>query len=111
MPARRRKPPRPGSLTDLPPLKIIRSIVLLQVFYYVTAAVLLLFSALVAGQKFSLALIFDWRSVRADNTFGWTVGGVWALVGFIWYVPGLFYVFRRGLGLQKPTNANVTLAA
>ena len=85
MPPRRRKPPRAGALTELPPLKIIRSIVLLQLAYYVTAIVLILFTALVAGQKFSLNLIFDWKSIRGDNTIGWTLGLVWLLVGFIKY--------------------------
>lgn len=83
MPPRRRKPPRAGALTELPPLKIVRSILLLQTFYYVLAFVLILFTTLVLGQKFSVALIFDWRSVRGDNTIGWTVGVLWVLVGFI----------------------------
>jgi hypothetical protein len=67
-------------------LKIIRSIVLLQLAYYVTAIVLILFTALVAGQNFSLKLIFDWKTIRGDNTIGWTLGLVWLLVGFIGYV-------------------------
>ena len=86
MPPRRRKPPRAGALTELPPLKIIRSIILLQLAYYVTAIVLILFTALVAGQQVSLNLIFDWRSIRGDTTVGWTLGIVWLLVGFIMYV-------------------------
>ncbi len=85
MPPRRRKPPRAGALTELPPLKIIRSIFLLQISYYVAATVLILFTSLVAGQKLSLDLIFDWKSIRGDNTVGWTLGIVWLLVGFIRY--------------------------
>jgi hypothetical protein len=85
MPPRRRKPPRAGALTELPPLKIIRSIILLQLAYYVTAVILILFTALVAGQNFSLDLIFDWKSIRGDSTIGWTLGLVWLLVGFIRY--------------------------
>lgn len=87
MPPRRRKPPRAGALTELPPLKIIRSIILLQLFYYIAAFVLILFTTLVLGQTFTLALIFDWNSVRGDNTIGWTVGFLWVIVGFITYVP------------------------
>lgn len=83
MPPRRRRPPRAGALTELPPLRILRSIVLLQVAYYVEALLLLLFTVLVFGQTFSLSLVFDWTSVRGDNTLGWTVGIVWLLVGFI----------------------------
>ena len=86
MPPRRRKPPRAGALTELPPLKIIRSIFLLQVSYYTAATVLILFTSLVAGQRFSLNLIFDWKSIRGDNTVGWTLGIVWLLVGFIRYI-------------------------
>lgn len=80
MPSRRRKPPRAGALTDLPPLKIIRSIVLLQLFFYLIATTLIIFTTLVAGQRFDLGLIFDWRTVRGDNTVGWMLGIVWLLV-------------------------------
>lgn len=85
MPPRRRKPPRAGALSELPPLKIIRSIVLLQLSYYATAFVLILFTSLVLGQKFTLSLIFDWNSVRGDTTIGWTVGVLWVIDGFITY--------------------------
>lgn len=83
MPPRRRKPPRAGALTELPPLKIVRSILLLQVFYYAAASVLILFTTLVLGQKFSLGLVLDWHSVRGDNTVGWTVGFLWVIDGFL----------------------------
>ena len=83
MPPRRRKPPRAGALTELPPLKIVRSILLLQLFYYAAASVLILFTTLVLGQKFSLALVLDWHSVRGDTTVGWTVGFLWVVDGFL----------------------------
>lgn len=86
MPPRRRKPPRAGALTELPPLRIIRLIILLQLCYYATAFILILFTTLVLGQKFSLALVFDWKSVRGDNTIGWTIGFLWVVNGFIMYV-------------------------
>ena len=59
---------------------------LLQLAYYATATVLILFTVLVAGQPFSLGLILDWTSVRGDNTIGWMLGLVWLLVGFVRYV-------------------------
>jgi hypothetical protein len=96
MPGRRRKPPRAGALTELPPLKIIRSIILLQLAYYATATVLVVFTAVVLGQKFSLPLILDWRSVRGDNTIGWTIGFAWLLAGFITYIPNLDTCSRDG---------------
>jgi hypothetical protein len=83
MPPKRRRPPRPGALSDLPPLRIARSILLLQLSYYTTATLLILFTTLVLGQRFAPALILDWRSVRADNTLGWVVGICWVLTGFV----------------------------
>lgn len=85
MPPRRRKPPRAGALTDLPPLKITRSIILLQVSYYLIATILILFTTLVAGQQFSLALVLDWRTVRGDNTVGWMLGVAWLSVSILAY--------------------------
>lgn len=84
---RRRRPPRPGQLADLAPLKIFTQIVTLQVAYYVAAAILLVFSALVAGQTVNLDLLLSWRTIRADNTVGWTVALVWLMDSVIWYVP------------------------
>ncbi|KAH0835311.1 hypothetical protein AYO21_01533 [Fonsecaea monophora] len=97
MPPRRRKPPRAGALTELPPLKIVRSILLLQLSYYTTAFVLILFTTLVLGQRFSLNLIFDWNSVRGDTTVGWTVGFLWVVDGFITVIPILLLISRSKL--------------
>lgn len=80
----RRRPPRPGALTELPPLKIVRKIFILQLLYYVCATVLVLFTTLVAGTVFSLDLIFSWDSLRGDTTVGWMLGVVWLLNSFIW---------------------------
>jgi hypothetical protein len=84
--ARRRRPPRPGALTELPPLKILTQIVLLQVVWYAVGTLLILFTALVAGKKFSFDLVLSWRSLRGDTTVGWMLGLVWLLnsvVGFV----------------------------
>ena len=86
MPTRRRKPHRAGALTELPPLKIIRSIVLLQLAYYTVATILIVFIALVLGQQFTPSLILDWRTIRGDITDGWTIGFAWLLTGFVTYV-------------------------
>lgn len=75
----RRRPPRAGALTELPPLKIVSKILLLQAAYYIGATVLILFTTLVAGKKFSIDLILSWRSIRGDNTVGWTLGFAWML--------------------------------
>lgn len=81
MPARRRPPA--GSRTELPPLKIIRKILLLQAAYYVSATVLILFTTVVYGAPFSLDLVFGWDSLRGDTTLGWMLGLVWLLNCFI----------------------------
>lgn len=83
--ARRRRPPRPGALTELPPLKILTQIVLLQLIWYGVGTSLILFSALVAGKHFSLDLVLSWRSLRGDTTVGWMLGLVWLLNSFIGY--------------------------
>ncbi|KAK4098721.1 hypothetical protein N658DRAFT_431514 [Parathielavia hyrcaniae] len=79
--ARRRRPPRSGALAELPPLKILSQIAALQGLYYASALVLMLFTALVAGTKFSLDLVFGWDAVRGDTTQGWLMGFIWILDG------------------------------
>ena len=78
-----RRPPRPGALTDLSPLKLLTQIFLLQVAYYGGAIVLIVFTVLVVGKPFSLDLVLSWRSLRGDTTVGWTLGFVWMLNSFI----------------------------
>ncbi|KAJ0377591.1 hypothetical protein COL26b_004059 [Colletotrichum chrysophilum] len=71
---RRRKPPRPGALGELPPLRIASQIAALQGLYYAGALVLMLFTALVAGTRFSMELVFGWEA-------GWLSAFVWVLDG------------------------------
>jgi protein SYS1 len=85
----RRKPPRSGALTELPPLKILRSILVLQLWYYTTFLILAVFTSLVLGQNFSPDLVLDWKSVRGDTTLGWTVGVLCVVNGFITYALSL----------------------
>jgi hypothetical protein len=79
--ARRRRPPRAGALTELPPLKIAGQIATLQALYYATSLILLLFTALVAGTGFSFNLVFGWEAVRGDTTHGWLMAFVLLLDG------------------------------
>ncbi|RMZ83388.1 hypothetical protein DV737_g1709, partial [Chaetothyriales sp. CBS 132003] len=97
MPPRRRRPPRAGALTELPPLRILRSILLLQLFYYGAATVLIAFTVLVLGRRFDFGLIFDWRRIRGDITSGWLVGAVWLLTGFFTVIPLLLLISRSKL--------------
>ena len=80
---RRRRPPRPGALADLAPLRILTQIALLQLSYYGAAVVLIIFTAFVAGQHPEPGMIFDWRNVRGDVTTGWTLGLCWMLDALI----------------------------
>lgn len=95
--ARRRRPPRAGALTELPPLKILTQICLLQCAYYLSATILILFTALVAGKKFSFDLILSWRSLRGDTTVGWMLGLVWMLNSFIGVIFLLILISRSKL--------------
>jgi hypothetical protein len=70
---------RPGALADLQPLRIFTQIVFLQIAYYSGAAVLIIFTALVAGKELSLDLLFKWQTLRGDTTVGWMLGLVWML--------------------------------
>jgi protein SYS1 len=81
--ARRRRPPRPGALTELSPLKIATQILLLQTIWYVCGTVLILFAALVGGRPFSADLVLGWRSLRGDTTVGWMLGVCWMCNSFI----------------------------
>lgn len=86
MPRSRRRPARPGALSDLSPTRILTQIALLQLSYYVGAAILILFVALVAGQQPGAGLILDWRNIRGDVTTGWTAALCWLLNAVVTYV-------------------------
>jgi hypothetical protein len=85
---RRRRPPRPGALADLAPLRILSKILLLQASYYICAAILIVFTVLVAGKDINLDLLLNWRTLRADTTVGWMLGLVWLLNSLIRYIFG-----------------------
>ncbi|CAI7597376.1 unnamed protein product [Penicillium discolor] len=95
MSARRR--PQARSRTELPPLKIVRKILLLQLAYYACATVLILFTTIVYGAPFSLDLVFGWDSLRGDTTIGWMLGLVWMLNCFISVIFLLVFVSRSKL--------------
>ncbi|KAL6709541.1 hypothetical protein ACN47E_001476 [Coniothyrium glycines] len=98
--AQRRRPPRPGALADLSPTRILSQIVLLQLAYYGCAAVLIVFTALVAGKEVSVDLLFNWRSLRGDTTVGWTLGLVWVLNSLIEVIFILLLIARSKLVLD-----------
>ncbi|KAL2014081.1 hypothetical protein VTN00DRAFT_1606 [Thermoascus crustaceus] len=97
MPPPRRRPPRPGALSDLSPLKIMKKIVLLQLAYYASATVLILFATLAAGMPFDMDLIFGWDSIRGDTTIGYILALVWLLNGFVSVIYHLLLISRSKL--------------
>ncbi|KAF2252714.1 hypothetical protein BU26DRAFT_517287 [Trematosphaeria pertusa] len=97
---RRRRPPRPGALADLSPTRILSQIIVLQLAYYACAAVLILFTALVAGKEISTDLLFSWRSLRGDTTVGWTLGLVWVLNSLTCAIFILLLIARSKLVLD-----------
>lgn len=86
---RKRRPPRPGALSDLAPLRILRKILLLQASYYVSAIVLIVFTVLVAGNRISPDLLLNWRTLRGDTTVGWMLALVWLLNALVRFVNRL----------------------
>ncbi|KAF2267688.1 hypothetical protein CC78DRAFT_456913 [Lojkania enalia] len=97
---RRRRPPRPGVLADLSPTRILSQIVVLQLAYYACAAILIIFTALVAGKEVSTDLLFSWRSLRGDTTVGWTLGLVWVLNSLVCAIFILLLIARSKLVLD-----------
>ncbi|KAK6352788.1 hypothetical protein TWF696_004791 [Orbilia brochopaga] len=76
MPRRRRVRPA-SALESLSPLLILSQIVALQTAFYAVATILLLFTAVVLGVRFSLDWPFSWVPVTGENARGWTVALVW----------------------------------
>lgn len=92
---RRRKPPRAGALTELQPLKIATQIATLQALYYLTAGILMLFTALVAGMGFSLDMVLGWDKVRGDTTQGWLLSCVWLIDGGLFMAVAIVILVAR----------------
>ncbi|KAK4540898.1 hypothetical protein LTR36_008840 [Oleoguttula mirabilis] len=95
--ARRRRPPRPGALADLAPLRILSQIALLQLCYYGAALVLIVFTTFVAGKHPDASQLLDWHNLRGDVTTGWTLGLCWMLDSLITVIPILLLIARSKL--------------
>ncbi|MCJ1447960.1 MAG: hypothetical protein MMC23_008472 [Stictis urceolatum] len=94
---RSRRPPRAGALAELSPTRIVKQILLLQAAYYSVAVTLILFTTLVAGQRFGPGLILDWRSLRGDTAVGWTLGLCWMMDSLVGVIFLLVLVSRSKL--------------
>lgn len=95
--ARRRRPPRPGALADLSPLRILAQMALLQLSFYGAALVLIVFTTFVAGHHPDASLLLDWHNLRGDVTTGWTLGLCWMLDSLITVIPILLLIARSKL--------------
>lgn len=67
------------------PLKIFVQILLLQSFYYLSAFVIFYLVAQLNGYEFSVAWVFSWELVEADNTMG-------LMLFFLWLFDSLLCV-------------------
>jgi hypothetical protein len=94
-------------LIELPPLKILSQILILQAIWYGVATALILFTALVAGRHFTLDMVLSWRSLRGDTTVGWMLGLVWMLNSFIGYfsLSSIYLPLREKLTKRKQSNS------
>lgn len=77
--ARRRRPRRSGALGELPPLKILSQIVLVQAILYVSLTALLFFAERISGRPFSFGLVFGWNGIRGDTTEGLVTAFIFVL--------------------------------
>ncbi|KAI5291650.1 hypothetical protein KEM52_000106 [Ascosphaera acerosa] len=71
--------------------------VVLQLAYYACAALLLLFTTVVAGTRFSADLVFSWRPIRSDTTMGWMYSFIWLLNALPSVIFLLLFVARSKL--------------
>lgn len=80
MMTKRRMPAHPRAPNSLAPLRILKQIAILQLTYYVSATLLILFTTLVAGQPFSANMILGSAAViRGDTVLGLTMVLLWLL--------------------------------
>ncbi|KAI9676831.1 MAG: Integral membrane protein of the Golgi [Caeruleum heppii] len=87
-------------MADTPPLKILSQIALLQLAYYMSATVLIIFTVMVFGQQMHPDLLWSWRTVRGDTTVGWMLGLVWMLNSGITVIAILLLISRSKLVLD-----------
>lgn len=59
------------------PKKLLIQIILLQVFYYLSALIIFYIVALLNGYEFSIDWIFQWQLVSFENTLGLTLFALW----------------------------------
>jgi protein SYS1 len=99
--ARRRRPRRSGALGELPPLKILAQIAIIQAILYASLTALMFFTERVSGRDFSFNLVFGWSGIRGDTTEGWLTAFVWILAaGLVGAASIVYFVGRSKLVLD-----------
>ncbi|KIH93927.1 integral membrane protein [Sporothrix brasiliensis 5110] len=92
---RRRRPRRSGALGELPPLKILAQIAIIQTTLYASLTALMFFTERVAGRDFSFNLVFGWSAIRGDTTDGWLTAFVWWLAAGLVGAASIVYLVGR----------------
>ncbi|KAL1900504.1 hypothetical protein Sste5346_002225 [Sporothrix stenoceras] len=106
--ARRRRPRRSGALGELPPLKILAQISIIQAILYVALTVFMFFTERVSGRDFSFNLVFGWSGIRGDTTEGWLTAFVWILAaGLVSAASIVYFVGRSKLVLDFAATLHV----
>lgn len=93
--ARRRRPRRSGALGELPPLKILAQIAIVQAILYASLTALMFFTERVSGRDFSFNLVFGWSGIRGDTTEGWLTAFVWILAAGLFGAASIVYFVGR----------------
>lgn len=106
--ARRRRPRRSGALGELPPLKILAQISIIQAILYASLTALMFFTERVSGRDFSFNLVFGWSGIRGDTTEGWLTAFVWILAaGLVGAASIVYFVGRSKLVLDFAATLHV----
>ncbi|CAK7273769.1 hypothetical protein SEPCBS119000_005827 [Sporothrix epigloea] len=99
--ARRRRPRRSGALGELPPLKLLSQIVLVQTVLYFSLTALLFFTERISGRPFTFNLVFGWDGIRGDTTEGLVTAFVFVMAAALFCAAAIvIFVGRSKLVLD-----------
>ncbi|CAK7199827.1 hypothetical protein SEUCBS139899_002513 [Sporothrix eucalyptigena] len=105
---RRRRPRRSGALGELPPLKILGQIALIQAILYVSLTALMFFTERISGRPFSFNLVFGWSGIRGDTTEGLVTAFIWVLAAGLFSAAAIVvFVGRSKLVLDFAATLHV----
>ncbi|CAK7213927.1 hypothetical protein SCUCBS95973_001964 [Sporothrix curviconia] len=106
--ARRRRPRRSGALGELPPLKILSQIALIQAILYVSLTTLMFFTERISGRPFSFNLVFGWSGIRGDTTEGLVTAFIFVIAAGLFSAAAIvIFVGRSKLVLDFAATLHV----